>query len=115
MTEKLTVENGRLKVERIEGKESLDLDLSAVDAVRFEAAQFEGYSGALVLTVDGEEKVVRVDNEDAPAILEKVEPAVGRREAAGTSTETPGGEDAPTPEPEDQSASTPTRKRSQRS
>lgn len=97
MTEKLTVENGRLKVDRAEGKESLDLDLSEVDAVRFEASQFEAYSGALVLVVDGQEKVVRVDNEDAPEILAKLQPAEARdqRETSGQVNESQEPKDAP--------------------
>lgn len=98
MTEKLTVEDGRLKVERVDGKDSLDLDLAEVKHVHFEASQFEGYSGALVLRTEDEEKVVRVDNEDAGTVLEKILPSVTRPAVDATPDESQEPKDAPAPD-----------------
>lgn len=84
MTEKLNVsEDGRLTVERVEGKQSIDLDLSTVDEVYFEAAPVLDRPGALVLVdLDGEKHVIRVDNEDAGDALAQVRgPIVAGRDA----------------------------------
>lgn len=80
MTEKLTVKDGRLKVERVEGKESLDIDLSKVDTVYFERSPMPTYPGALVLVTDEGQKVVRVDNDDAAEVMKKIQPSLRQRE-----------------------------------
>lgn len=114
MTEKLNVTDGRLTVERVEGKESIDLDLSTVEEVYFEAAPFAGHSGALVLVdVDGAKHVVRVDNEDAGEALEQVRgPIANGRDARREASETVQEEAAAST---DEGTPAPTRRRSQRS
>lgn len=64
-SETIKIENGTLKVERIAGKESLEVSLSDVDTVSFERSGEANGDGTLVIcTKDGERHAVRVaDNE----------------------------------------------------
>lgn len=68
MTEKLGIANGELVVER-PVKGDLNVDLSNVERVHYERGA--NGPGALVLTEkDGTVSVVRVDEEDAPEVME---------------------------------------------
>lgn len=76
MTEDVTVEGGRLKVERVSGKDDVDVALSDVDSAHYERGV--NGEGALVLHVKDaiEPIVIRVDQEDASEVFEAVISAV---------------------------------------
>lgn len=75
-TEDIRIENGRVLVERIEGKENIDVELSKVDVVTFTRG-VGGGDGALVFSTEDGESLIRVANDDAPEVLERIYAAKG--------------------------------------
>lgn len=89
MTEDVTVDNGRLKVARVEGKEDVDVDLSNVESVHYERSVLNGVDGALVLHRKDRPYdnliVIRVDAEDAEDVYARVLDAVTAQHSVKTS------------------------------
>lgn len=76
-TEDIKVENGHIVVDRIEGKQSVDIDASDVESVTFASSggiDPEG-DGNLVLHTKQGDVVIRVANNDAGEALAIVESA----------------------------------------
>lgn len=74
MTEAYAIEDGRLTVERVEGKSNVDVDLAQVTGYHYERGVRKDTTGALVLHVEGatEPVVVRVDSEDAAEAITRL-------------------------------------------
>lgn len=73
MTEQYVIEDGRLQVERVEGKSNVDVDLDKVESWHYERGVRSDTAGALVLKLKDrvEPVVVRVDaGDDAAAVVE---------------------------------------------
>lgn len=69
-TEDYRIEDGHFKVDRVETKPSLNVDLASVEEVYFERSVDPAGDGALVLTTrDGESHLIRVSNEDDDTVL----------------------------------------------
>lgn len=77
MSEVVTIEGGRIRVHRVEGKQSTDVAVNDVKRVYFERGIRDG-AGALVLVdCNDHQHVIRVDNDDAAEYLALVNRARG--------------------------------------
>lgn len=87
-TEDVRVEKGRVKVDRVEGKESIDLALSDVDSVTYERGAMGG-TGALVLHTKDRDYVIRAEADEVGAILKKIQTKVSSSDnlAPGTKSD----------------------------
>jgi hypothetical protein len=75
-TEDIRIENGRVIVERIEGKDNIDVALSDVELVTFTRG-VGGGTGALLLHTENGDHLIRVENDDAPEALTTIRNARG--------------------------------------
>jgi hypothetical protein len=74
-TEDIKVRDGRIQVERVAGKDNVDVAASDVDSVTFTRGGWGG-TGALVLHTENGDVVIRVENDDAGEALKKVRAVV---------------------------------------
>ena len=72
-TEDVRIEKGHVKVDRVEGKQGIDVALSDVKSVSYTRGAMGG-TGALVLHTKDEDYLIRVETEDASKILKMVQP-----------------------------------------
>jgi hypothetical protein len=72
-TEDVRVENGRIKVDRVETKESIDVAVSDVESVSYTRGAM-GYTGALVLHTEDCDYIIRVETADAGKVLQSLQP-----------------------------------------
>jgi len=86
-TEDIKVRDGRITVERIEGKENVDVAVSDVDSVTFARSSFGG-PGALVLETAKGNVVIHVENDDAGKALSLVRSALKKDEQPAAPTKT---------------------------
>jgi hypothetical protein len=75
-TEDIRIEDGKITVERIEGKANVDVALSDVELVTFTRG-VGGGTGALLLHTDKGDILIRVENDDAPKLLTDIREARG--------------------------------------
>lgn len=81
-TEDVRVEKGRVKVDRVAGKESIDVALSDVESTTYERGAMGG-TGALVLHTKDRDYVIRAEADEVGDLLKKVQP----KEKATTSSD----------------------------
>jgi hypothetical protein len=83
-SEDIRIEDGRIKVERVDTKEDVDVAVSDVDSVTFirSGGIDPAHDGALVLGTANGNVVIRVANDDAGKVLKAVYDAQSPKEKA---------------------------------
>ncbi len=84
-TEDVRVEKGRVKVDRVEGKESIDVALSDVESTTYERGAMGG-TGALVLHTKDRDYVIRAEADEVGAVLKKLQTKVSSSDNVAPAT-----------------------------
>jgi hypothetical protein len=95
-TEDVRIEGGHVKVDRVEGKQGVDVALSDVESVSYTRGA-PGGTGALVLHTKDGDHLIRVESEDAGDVLKKLSKVNKPEKEESTEDEVSQAELAPAP------------------